>query len=204
MLYKFTDNIPKNPAGSYRFHSIDEKTGTEFGCPFAGHENKMAEARAAPAHLGPGCWKGAEEAGGVHCPPVLGCHRWNEACLPEVLCCSYFRVWYQIDRALRSPCGLPICLPLRPLLSSPFNGFNFSLLYKEDLIFGIWMCYAWFLDASRVEGWESCQGWGVRKKCIWQVSPIEWRGHMLLKICRLFADSDSSQIACLSIQSPRW
>lgn len=48
MLYKFTDNIPKNPAGFYHFHSIDEKTGTEFGCPFASHENKVAEVRAAP------------------------------------------------------------------------------------------------------------------------------------------------------------
>lgn len=43
MLYKVTDNIPKNPAGFHHFHSIDEKTGTESGCPFVGHENKVAE-----------------------------------------------------------------------------------------------------------------------------------------------------------------
>lgn len=45
MLYKFTDNIPKNPAGFYHFHSIDEQTVTESGFPFAGHENKVPEQR---------------------------------------------------------------------------------------------------------------------------------------------------------------
>lgn len=43
MLYKFTDNIPKNPVRFYHFHPINVKTGTEFGCTFSGHEYKVAK-----------------------------------------------------------------------------------------------------------------------------------------------------------------